>query len=165
MIFDIPRSCIDRLPDPLEVWSLSFRSGHGQGQQEARRHRVRVRVPRADVRVFAGPDAPTSILYDYVGGNVLTLGMGHIHGIDLMEMKPGLASYFGTENGLLVTNVNEDSTLGLEPGDVILRIGDRDATSARRVRRILSTYDEDEEVTLHIMRDHDEITVTGRLGG
>ena len=104
-------------------------------------------------------------MYDYVGGNVLTLGMGHIHGIDLMEMKPGLASYFGTENGLLVTNVNEDSTLGLEPGDVILRIGDRDATSARRVRRIMSTYDEDEEVTLHIMRDHDEITVTGRLGG
>ncbi len=136
-----------------------------RAQQEARRHRVRVRVPRADVRVFAGPDAPTSILYDYVGGNVLTVGMGHIHRIDLMEMKPGLASYFGTENGLLVTNVNEDSTLGLEPGDVILRIGDRDATSARRVRRIMSTYDEDEEVTLHIMRDHDEITVTGRLGG
>ncbi|HBE00633.1 MAG TPA: hypothetical protein DC060_20880, partial [Gemmatimonadetes bacterium] len=47
-----------------------------RAQQEARRHRVRVRVPRADVRVFAGPDAPTSILYDYVGGNVLTARHG-----------------------------------------------------------------------------------------
>ena len=52
-----------------------------------------------------------------------------------------------------------------ELGDVILGIGDRAATSSSRIRRILSTYDEDEEITLRIMRDHDEITVTGRLGG
>ena len=132
-------------------------------QEESRRHRVR--VPRPDVRVWAGPDAHELILHDYVGGSLLTIGMGHMHGIELIEMKPGLASYFGTEEGMLVTNVDEDSTLGLEPGDVILRIGDRDATSPGRVRRILSTYDEDEEIMLSILRNHDEITVTGRLGG
>ena len=107
------------------------------------------------------PGVPDHLL----SGNAFSLFSGSIHGIELVEMKPGLASYFGTEDGMLVTNVNEDSTLGLEPGDVILRIGDRDAMSPGRVHRILSTYDEDEEITLRIMRDHDEMTVTGRLGG
>ena len=136
-----------------------------RAQEEARRSRVRVRAPRSNIRVFTGPDASGVILGNFLGGNLLTIDMGRIHGIELMEMKPGLASYFGTEDGMLVTNVDEDSTLGLEPGDVILRIGGRDATSPGRVRRILSTYDEDEEITLRIMRDHDEMTVTGRLGG
>ena len=136
-----------------------------RAREQAQRSRVRVRAQRSDIHVLTGPDAHTLIVGDYFGGNLYTIGMGRIHGIDLLEMKPGLASYFGTESGMLVTNVDEDSTLGLEPGDVILRIGDRDATSPGRVRRILSTYDEDEEITLRIMRDHDEMTVTGRLGG
>ncbi len=113
---------------------------------------------------FAWPTCPGAIVGDYLlSGNAFSLFSGSVHGIELIEMKPGLASYFGTEAGILVTNVDEDSTLGLEPGDVILRIGDRDATSPGRVRRILSTYDEDEEITLRIMRDHEEMTVRGRL--
>jgi membrane-associated protease RseP (regulator of RpoE activity) len=125
--------------DNLLELRLNLQELAERAQEESRRHRVRVRVPR--------------------------LGMRHMHGIELIEMKPGLASYFGTEEGMLVTNVDEDSTLGLEPGDVILRIGDRDATSPARVLRILSTYDEDEEIMLRILRNHDEITVKGRLGG
>jgi S1-C subfamily serine protease len=113
-----------------------------------------------------GPDASETIIGANLLGNVFTtMGMGGMHRIDLLEMKPGLASYFGTEDGMFVTSVDEESTLGLEPGDVILNIGDQEATSSTRVRRILSTYDEDEDITLRIMRDHDEMTVTGRLGG
>ncbi len=137
-------------------------------REEARRSMIRLRSGRgADLEVFYGPDAPRVIVGDHQNlyGNLLSMSMGQIHGIELMEMKPGLAAYFGAEDGMLVTNVDEDSTLGLEPGDVILGIGDRAATSSSRIRRILSTYDEDEEITLRIMRDHDEITVTGRLGG
>ena len=124
-----------------------------------------MRVPRADIRVFTGPHVSGAIAGNYLSGNVFSLYQGSVHGIELLAMKPGLASYFGTEEGMLVTDVDEDSTLGLEPGDVILRIGDRDVTNSSRVRRILSTYDHDEEITLHIMRDQDEMTVTGRLGG
>ena len=138
-----------------------------RAQHEARlgtRYRGSRRAP--DVRVFMGPDASETIIGDNLLGNVFTtMGMGGMHGIDLLEMKPGLASYFGAEDGVLVTSVDEESTLGLEPGDVILSIGDREATSSSRVRRILSTYDEDEDITLRIMRDHDEMTVTGLLGG
>ncbi len=86
-----------------------------------------------------------------------------MHGIDLLEMKRGLAAYFGTGKGMLVVNVNEDSTLDLEPSDVSLSIGDREPTSSSRIRRILSTYDEDEGIALRIMRDCDEMVVTGHL--
>jgi membrane-associated protease RseP (regulator of RpoE activity) len=137
-----------------------------RAQQEARRSTLRLYAPQSpEIHVFGGPDMSATIAGDSWSGNLYAIGMGRIHGIDLLEMKPGLAAYFGTEEGMLVTNVNEDSTLGLEPGDVILSIGDREATSSSRIRRILSTYDEDENITLRIMRDHDEMTVTGRLSG
>ena len=137
-----------------------------RAQQEARRSTLRLYAPHSpEIHVLGGPDASATIVGDSWGSNLYTIGMGRIHDIDLLEVKPALAAYFGTEDGMLVTNVTEDSTLGLEPGDVILSIGDREATSSSRIRRILSTYDEDEDITLRIMRDHDEMTVTGRLGG
>ena len=91
--------------------------------------------------------------------------MGRLHGIDLLEMKPGFPVYFSTEKGVLGMNVNEDSTLGLEPSDVTLSIGDREPTSSSWIRRILSTYDENEGIALCTMRDCDEMIVTGHLDG
>ncbi len=111
------------------------------------------------------PDGLPGVPDHLLSGNAFPLFSGSVHGIELMEMKKGLASHFGTEIGVLVNNVDEDATLALEPGDVILRIGDREASGPGRVRRILSTYDENEDITLRIMRNHDEMTVTGRLGG
>ena len=87
-----------------------------------------------------------------------------IGGLDLMELKPGLAEYFGAEAGVLVTDVHEESATGLEAGDVILSIGDRDATTPDRARRILRSYSEGEDVTFHILRHSSEMTVTGQLG-
>jgi S1-C subfamily serine protease len=81
----------------------------------------------------------------------------------LAELNEGLGQYFGTEEGALVLNVSEDSELGLEPGDVILRIGDRDATTPDRALRILGSYGADEDITLHIRRDGREMSVLGRL--
>ena len=85
-------------------------------------------------------------------------------GLALVELNPGLAEYFGTEGGVLVADVHESSKLGLKPGDVILSVGDREATDPERVCRVLSTYDADETVTLRVMRQKQEITVTGTLG-
>jgi len=52
----------------------------------------------------------------------------------------GLADYFGTSEGVLVSDVHEDSTLGLEPGDVILDIDGREAIDPAQVRRILERF-------------------------
>ena len=81
-----------------------------------------------------------------------------------MELKEGLADYFGAEGGVLVVDVHEDSATGLMAGDVILSIGDREATSPERAQRILSSYTEGEDVTFRILRRASEMTVTGQLG-
>jgi len=84
-------------------------------------------------------------------------------GLELTEMKPGLASYFGTDHGVLVTEVDESSELGLQPGDVILSIHGREVDRPSQVRRILGSYGENEPVSFRIMRQKQERTVEGRL--
>lgn len=84
-------------------------------------------------------------------------------GLRLVALNPGLGEYFGTEEGVLVADVHPDSPLGLRPGDVIQRIGAREADTPDRVRRILRSYEEDEAVPLHIVRDGRAMDVQGRL--
>lgn len=86
-------------------------------------------------------------------------------GLEMAALNPELGNYFGTDTGVLVVDVHPESTTGLEPGDVILRIGDREAVSPRRVRAILRSYDPDEEIVFHIRRKGKEISVKGRIGG
>jgi predicted metalloprotease with PDZ domain len=56
------------------------------------------------------------------------LGHRGVAGAELTELNPGLAQYFGTREGLLVTNVGPDTPAdraGLEAGDVLIRIDGR----------------------------------------
>jgi len=108
-----------------------------------------------DVRVFGG--GPGALMFD--GARFGRFGL------ELVDVNPGLGQYFGTERGVLVVDVSDGSTLGLEPGDVILRIGDRDAQTSERVLRILSSYGPAEEIPMQIRRDGREISVLGRLEG
>jgi hypothetical protein len=87
------------------------------------------------------------------------------YGLQLIELNEGLGSYFGTAVGVLVTDVDEDSALGLRPGDVIVRVGDRDVASPERVLRLLGTYDDDEDITFRVRRNGSEMEVVGRLQG
>jgi S1-C subfamily serine protease len=90
-------------------------------------------------------------------------GIGY--GLELVALNPSLGSYFGADEGVLVADVEEDSTLGLRPGDIVTRIGDRPVTTPDRMRRILQSYGPDEEITLQVRRDGRDTSVTGRLGG
>jgi hypothetical protein len=104
-----------------------------------------------DVRVFGG-GADAWVL----GGPLFGDGLG------LVELNPGLGAYFGADEGVLVTDVGRDAGFGLEPGDVVLRIGDRVVSTPDRFRRILSSYADDEDVDFHILRNGEETVVTGR---
>lgn len=84
-------------------------------------------------------------------------------GLTLAPMNSGLSGYFGTDRGALVLHVGGESTLGLEPGDVILAIGDREVRSPSQARRILRSYESGEEVTFRIVRRQAERTVTGTM--
>lgn len=88
-----------------------------------------------------------------------------VGGLRLVALNPGLGAYFGTEEGVLVADVHPDSRLGLEPGDVVLCVGDRETGTPERLRAVLRSYGEDETVTLSIVRDGRTRDVQGRMGG
>ena len=101
---------------------------------------------------------------DRAGGRTLTsFSTRCVGGVALEELNPRLGEYFGTSRGVLVIDVGDDSTLGLEPGDVILDVGGREATDADRVLRILGSYDDGETITIRIMRQKSEMSVQGNL--
>lgn len=91
------------------------------------------------------------------------VGRGALSELEMTEVNPQLGRYFGVDSGVLVTEVGEDSTLGLEPGDIVLAVGDREVESPRDVRRILRSYDADEAVNFEVRRQGMNQTVTGSL--
>lgn len=111
------------------------------------------------LRLRVGP-SDGSVSFFGPGGFMSSTG-----GLELTSMNEGLASYFGVEEGVLVLESDGESPLGLETGDVVLAVGSRDVTSPSHFRRILSSYDDDENVELRIMRDGDEMVVNGRVRG
>lgn len=129
--------------------------------EESRRWRHRLE-PDRDVRVFGSPDADFHVFGEPDAGIVLGRG-GHARGLELVELNPALGSYFGAEEGVLVTDVGRSSTLGLEPGDVVLSVDGRDVTTPSHLRRILASYAEDEEIELTVLRNGEERTFTGPM--
>jgi hypothetical protein len=100
---------------------------------------------------------------DAEAGMYLAFSNRCVGGLELLDLKPALAEYFGTTGGVLVSDVREDSTLGLQPGDVILDIDGREVTDPAQARRILLSYEDDEEITVRIMRKQSEMSVRGTL--
>lgn len=115
-------------------------------------------------------DAPQVFQYDGDGprvfqfdGDGLSFGYGGAQGLRLTPLNQALGRYFGVEEGVLVTDVAEESELGLEAGDVILEIGGRAVDEPQDVRRILRSYDQDETVSLRVRRDGRNISVEGSV--
>jgi hypothetical protein len=118
---------------------------------------IRLRyLPEGGARGFAfgGGEAPF-----YFGVPGTAAG----YGLSLTQMNPGLAEYFSSETGLLVLDVEEDSMLGLLPGDVILAIDGRAVEDRADIRRILGSYDDEETVSFTVVRKGREIRVEGTI--
>jgi S1-C subfamily serine protease len=84
--------------------------------------------------------------------------------MELVEINPELGSYFGSDTGVLVVRGPEDDeTLGLASGDVILRIGGREVKDPEHAMRILRSYEPDEELSIDIIRHGRSQTLTGTV--
>ena len=71
------------------------------------------------------------------------------------------------ENGVVVTHVNEDSPaeeIGLQKGDVILMIGDREVSDIDDLREALEAYEEGDKVQVVLRRGYEIIMKTAQLG-
>ncbi len=85
------------------------------------------------------------------------------HGLDLIDLNPGLGAYFGTSEGVLVADAEEGSPLGLVPGDVVVEVEGRTVDDVAELRRILASYTRDEEIAFKIWRDGAETTIVGTI--
>ncbi|MFI4921786.1 MAG: PDZ domain-containing protein, partial [Gammaproteobacteria bacterium] len=90
-------------------------------------------------------------------------GGGRWGEMQLTPMNAGLASYFGTDKGLLVLRAAKDSRLQLQDGDVILDIDGRSPDSPSQAMRILGSYGPGETVKLDIMRKGKPVTLNVAL--
>jgi len=115
-----------------------------------------------DAPTIDPPDTPDIFLGD--GGELTRLWLqDRSHGLELVELNPGLGAYFGTEEGVLVADADDGSALGLRPGDVVVDVDGRRVRSATQFRRILRSYEEDEEIALRIWRDGAETVIQGTI--
>lgn len=96
-------------------------------------------------------------------GRLALLGSGNcIDGVEFIELNEELGSYFDATRGVLVTEVAEEATLGLRPGDVLLAVDGRAVEDPAHARRIIESYLEEEEIRLRVLRQGREIEVLGR---
>ena len=89
-----------------------------------------------------------------MGSHWMAMLAGHegLRELELVDLNPQLGDYFGAESGVLVIAVGADNPLQLQAGDVILAVGERTASSARQVRRVLFSYEPGETINLSIKR-------------
>jgi S1-C subfamily serine protease len=83
--------------------------------------------------------------------------------MELVELTPGLGTYFGTEEGMLVVRAPRDDVLGLMDGDVILEISGRTPTSVGHALRILGSFEPGEQLELTVMREQRRRTLEVEL--
>ncbi len=154
----------DRWGQDVSAWAPGWEAERFRGQMRsltdgARAWQFRGDVPESsEYRLRVDPRRELR----FFGQGGLEGGL-YRDGLRLAEVNPGLGAYFGTDEGVLVLDVERSSTLGLEPGDVVLRIGSRGVATPDRFRRILTSYGQDEDIDFHVLRDGAEITVTGRF--
>jgi len=93
-------------------------------------------------------------------------GRGRL-GISVQELTPQLATYFGVKDGgVLVTAVTDGmpaSRAGLKAGDVLIRLNDAAIHSREDLVRQLRDVKDDGQVSIGIVRDKKEMTVSAKL--
>lgn len=83
--------------------------------------------------------------------------------VELAPLNEDLGKYFGRERGVLVIRAPEDNPLGLEGGDVILRIGDREPNDPGHAFRIARSYGVGETLEVEVLRDGERRTLTHEI--
>ncbi len=90
----------------------------------------------------------------WIGGGS---GLGDM---ELVMLTERLASYFGTDEGLLIVRAPKNEDLKLQDGDVIQSIDGRKPTSVNHAMRILGSYQGGETLKIEIMRDKRRQTIS-----
>jgi len=90
-------------------------------------------------------------------------------GITSVSMTPALAAAYGlpVQRGILIVDVAPDSPAeraGLQPGDIIVRVDDRDVTRSDELQAVLAAHQPGDQVRIVVNRQGREQTFTVNLG-
>ena len=114
-----------------------------------------------DVYTRVLPDAGRNFAYDF------RTRLGPVRlGVNVQELSPQLADYFGVDDGVLVSSVDDESAAadaGLQAGDVITSVDGRSVADSANLRRRLSAVDPGEEVSIGVTRAGRELELTATL--
>lgn len=113
-----------------------------------------------DIALGALPAMPPMHGMELGGGHWLLDAWGDA---EFVTLTPGLGRYFGADKGVLVARAPEDSTLGLQDGDVIVAIGGREPQNSRHAMRILRSYQPGESVEIRVLRDRRAQTLSAKV--
>lgn len=114
----------------------------------ARTVRIRTGAPGEGARRLEAIDA------------VALTGRRAVAGAEFTPLNPGLARYFGVEDGVLTVNVVDGSPAhdaGLRAGDVVVRVDDRPVTEVDELRVALSRGYRSPPVPVEIVREGTEL--------
>lgn len=87
-------------------------------------------------------------------------------GVTVDELTPQLATYFGVKDGVLVASVETDSPAaraGLKAGDVITAVNGQNVASRGDLVRSIQNARAEADLTIDIMREKKETSVTAKL--
>jgi len=88
-------------------------------------------------------------------------------GVHLQELNPDLGEYFNTREGVLITEVEENSPAekaGLKAGDVILEIEGKKVKDAEDLHDRIADFKRGDTVKITILRKGQRMDVTATLG-
>jgi membrane-associated protease RseP (regulator of RpoE activity) len=90
-------------------------------------------------------------------------GLSHTAGLELASLNPQLGEYFKAERGVLVLEVKDSNSYGLESGDVILSVAGTEVNSPAEMIRALRDIEPDAEFDMQIKRDRRDKTLKAVL--
>lgn len=95
-------------------------------------------------------------------GGITIIGSRAIAGAELTELNPGLGEYFGTDEGVLVVRVPDDTPAaraGLQAGDVVVNVNGNAIDDISSLRRRISQVRAGESIRLGILRKKQSRTI------
>lgn len=117
-------------------------------------------------RAFALNESKDRALKLYQDALNMSLKPHGFLGVTLESLGEQLAEYFQVKEGVLITDVEEDSPAekaGLKAGDVILSINDKEMTSPSDVSTIVRKQKEGDKLDLLISRRGKEMTIAAQV--
>ncbi|TDR22672.1 PDZ domain-containing protein [Marinicella litoralis] len=104
-----------------------------------------------NIRVVTTGDADAY----FFAGSKMNQWLGKNH--HFSTITESLGNYFGTTEGVLVLEVDQNNKLGLKDGDVIQSINGNKVSSPKEVIKIMSGFKSDEAIEIKIMREKETL--------